>query len=112
MKKRHNDEKQIIEYVVNPNKTDEGIFVTYGFTPDGPEKAAKAFELSNSYAVNGGSITAYHIIHSFTEGEVPTDMAHSIGLEFCEKLLHGDYQFVLATHDNTDHIHNHIVPVQ
>lgn len=109
MKKRHNNVKQIIEYVVNPNKTDEGIFVTYGFTPDVPEKAAKAFELSNSYAVNGGSITAYHIIQSFNEGEVTTAMAHSIGLEFCEKLLHGDYQFVLATHNNTDHIHNHIV---
>ena len=94
---------------MNPDKTDDGIFVTYGFTPDGSEKAVKAFELSNSYAVNGGSITAYHIIQSFNEGEVTTDMAHSIGLEFCEKLLHGDYQFVLATHDNTDHIHNHIV---
>lgn len=101
--------KQIIEYVVNPDKTDEGLFVTYGYTSDGAEAAAKAFEETASHALNGGSITAYHIIQSFDENEVTAEQAHTLGLELCEKLLHGDYQFVLATHDNTDHIHNHIV---
>lgn len=49
--KKHNDVKQIIEYVVNPDKTDEGIFVTYGFMHNGTEDASKAFELSNSYTI-------------------------------------------------------------
>ena len=52
---------------------------------------------------------AHHLIQSFFPEEVSFEEAHQVGIELCEKILEGKYEYVLATHINKDHIHNHII---
>lgn len=56
-----------------------------------------------------GSVLARHLIQSFLPGEVDPIKAHEIGMELCKKILKEDYEFVLATHIDRRHIHNHII---
>ncbi|BFT65515.1 hypothetical protein GAI15033_00910 [Parvimonas parva] len=60
---------------------------------------------SNSKA----TVLARHLIKSFAPGEVNPIKAHKIGMELCKKILKEDYEFVLATHIDRGHIHNHII---
>lgn len=52
---------------------------------------------------------AQHMVQSFALGEVSPEEAHRIGRELCDKFLKGNYQYVIATHVDRDHIHNHII---
>ncbi len=54
-------------------------------------------------------IQGYHIIHSFSPGEVTPEQAHSLSVEFAERLLQGRFEAVVATHIDHEHIHTHIV---
>ena len=54
-------------------------------------------------------VQGYHLVQSFAEGELTPELAHRIGLELAERLLHGRYPAVVATHLNTHCLHNHIV---
>ena len=54
-------------------------------------------------------VQGYHLVQSFAEGELTPELAHRIGLELAERLLHGQYPAVVATHLNTHCLHNHIV---
>ncbi len=60
---------------------------------------------SNSKA----TVLARYLIKSFAPGEVNPIKAHEIGMELCKKILKEDYEFVLATHIDRGHIHNHII---
>jgi len=51
----------------------------------------------------------YHIIHSFSPGEVMPELAHRLSVEFAERLLQGRFEAVVATHIDHGHIHAHIV---
>ncbi len=53
-------------------------------------------------------ILAFHAYQSFKEGEVTADVAHEIGVKFAEEIFK-DYEVVVATHQNTNHIHNHFI---
>ena len=52
---------------------------------------------------------AYHLIQSFLPGEVDFDTAHQIGMELADKILERKYSYVVSTHIDRDHIHNHII---
>ena len=98
-----------IDYILDREKTDNGMLVsTSGCTADGA-KAAKEFESIRKMGTGKTSVLAQHLIQSFSPGEVTPEQAHQIGLELCEKLLNNSFQFVLATHIDHDHIHNHII---
>ena len=56
-----------------------------------------------------GSVLARHLIQSFLPGEATPEMAHQIGLELCKKILKDEYEFILSTHIDKGHIHNHII---
>ncbi len=58
---------------------------------------------------HGKEVLDYHIIQSFAPNEVTAEEAHRLGLALCERLLDGKYQYVIATHTDKDHIHNHII---
>lgn len=51
----------------------------------------------------------HHLIQSFVPKEVSFEEAHQVGIELCEKILGGKYEYVLAMHIDKDHIHNHII---
>jgi len=56
-----------------------------------------------------GNILARHLIQSFLPGETTPEIAHQIGLELCKNTLKGEYEFILSTHIDKGHIHNHII---
>ena len=58
---------------------------------------------------NTGSVLSYHIIQSFAPSEATAEQVHQAGLMLCDKLFQGKYQYVLTTHTDKDHIHNHII---
>ena len=58
---------------------------------------------------NTGSVLSYHIIQSFAPNEATAEQVHQAGLMLCDELFQGKYKYVLATHTDKDHIHNHII---
>ena len=54
-------------------------------------------------------IQGYHIIHSFSPGEVTPEQAHRLSVEFAERLLQGRFEAVVSTHTDHAHVHCHIV---
>ena len=52
---------------------------------------------------------AFHMIQSFKIGEVTPEQAHDIGAETMRRFLGNQYEFIVATHSNTNHVHNHII---
>ena len=56
-----------------------------------------------------GGVQGYHLVQSFAAGEVTPELAHQIAQELAERVLGGQYEYVIGTHLNTDHIHSHIV---
>lgn len=109
--------KAAIEYICNPAKTNGGIMVSSNCAaPQFPSDIAMAFgwtvELAERMRRSGGSATpilAHHIIQSFAPGEVSPNDAHDLGVELIERITGGDHDYVVATHQDRSHIHNHIM---
>ena len=96
-----------IEYICNPDKTDENIFVSsYACSP---ETAAIDFKYTLDHCRENSPNTAYHLIQAFAPGEVSFEEAHKIGQELADRLLQGKYSYVVTTHIDKGHVHNHII---
>ena len=100
-----------IAYILNPEKTDEKLLVSsYGCAS---ETAAREFEWTRKIAEQKGMnpvrIIARHVIQSFEIGEVTPGLAHEIGKQFADEILGGKYEYVLTTHIDKDHVHNHLI---
>ena len=96
-----------ISYIVNGEKTDEQILVSTHKCHQ--ETAHTQFLRTRENAGTKGTVLARHLIQSFLPGEVNPETAHRIGLELCRKILKDEYEFILSTHIDKGHIHNHIV---
>lgn len=70
-----------------------------------------AKQIKGDYSkVGGKNILAWHIIQSFSPEENITDeQVHQLGKELADKFLNGKYQYILATHTDKEHLHNHII---
>lgn len=99
--------KKAIDYICNGDKTDDEIYVTTHLCSR--ENAHKEFELTKKQFSSRTKTLAHHLIQSFVPEEVSFEEAHQVGIELCEKILEGKYEYVLATHIDKDHIHNHII---
>ena len=100
-----------IAYILNPEKTDEKLLVSsYGCAS---ETAAREFEWTRKIAEQKGMnpvrIIARHVIQSFEIGEVTPELAHEIGKQFADEILEGKYEYVLTTHIDKNHVHNHLI---
>ena len=96
-----------IEYICNPDKTDEQIYVSsYACAP---ETAAIDFKYTLDHCRENSPNKAYHLIQAFAPGEVGYEEAHHIGKELADKVLEGKYSYVVTTHIDKGHIHNHII---
>ena len=100
-----------IAYILNPEKTDEKLLVSsYGCAS---ETASREFEWTRKIAEQKGMnpvrIIARHVIQSFEIGEVTPELAHEIGKQFADEILGGKYEYVLTTHIDKDHVHNHLI---
>jgi hypothetical protein len=101
-----------IAYILNPEKTDETI-LTSSFGCATSDLAAQEFKWTRKMAEQQGAqlptVIARHIIQSFDVGEVSPDLAHEIGKQFADEWFKGRYEYVLATHIDKGHVHNHII---
>lgn len=96
-----------ISYITDDKKTKEQVLVSSQHCH--PKTAHLQFLETRQQAKTHGNVLARHLIQSFFPGEVSPKKAHEIGLELCQKIFKGQYEFVLATHVDRGHIHNHII---
>lgn len=96
-----------IAYICNPEKTDENILISsFGCSP---ETAQYDFKFALSKTRQSDENKAFHLIQSFLPGEVTFEEAHRIGNELADKLLEGKYSYVVSTHIDKGHVHNHLI---
>lgn len=104
----------IIDYVENPQKTDKGKYI-YGYMCDSRTADTEFLLYKRQYANLTGrqrskdDVIAYHLRQSFRPGEVTPEEANQIGQELVLKLTKGEHAFVVCTHTDKHHIHNHII---
>jgi len=96
-----------MDYICDATKTDEAILISS--YKCGHKTAALQFENTKEVMNSPCKNIARHLIQSFMPGEVTPTLAHEIGQELCEKHLKGKYEFVMTTHIDKGHIHNHII---
>lgn len=99
--------KAAIDYICNADKTVDEIYVSTHLCSR--ENAHKEFELTKKQYDSKTKVLAYYLIQSFAPNEVGFEEAHQVGKELCDKILEGKYEYVLATHIDKNHIHNHII---
>ena len=99
--------KKALNYIENPAKTDEKMLVS-SFACS-YETADIEFELLLSQAMQKGNNLAHHLIQSFAPGETTPEQAHEIGRQLADEVLQGKYPYVLTTHIDKGHVHNHII---
>lgn len=104
----------VIKYIINGEKTNEGTLVSnnYSNEQDAISLAeGMIFDLKQSpYAIGNNTRWALHLKHSFSPDEpVTPELAHKIGIELAEAITNGEYKYVVATHVDRHHVHNHIV---
>ena len=96
-----------IGYAANHNKTEQSCY-----------EAAFACTLESAFTDmrhtkerwhKTGGVQGYHLVQSFAAGEVTPELAHRIAQELADRVLGGQYEYVIGTHLNTGHIHSHIV---
>lgn len=101
-----------IAYIIDPKKTDDELLVS-SFGCAASDTAAKEFEWTRNLAAQRGmqipKVIARHLIQSFDIGEVSPEKAHEIGKQFADEWLKGKYEYVIATHIDKGHCHNHII---
>ena len=99
--------KAAIDYICNPDKTDGKLLVSsFGCTA---ETADIEFAWTRRHAIDKGTNLGRHLIQAFEPGEVTPEEAHRIGMELAREVLGGKYEFVLTTHTDRDHVHNHLI---
>lgn len=108
---------RVIDYIENPKKT-EGQLLISGYNVD-PYTAAIEYrmtsilgrELKGDYTKTGGANNlAYHMIQSFSPDDpISPEKAHELGKKWADDVLEGKYEYVISTHIDKGHIHNHIV---
>ncbi|MEA5058984.1 MAG: relaxase/mobilization nuclease domain-containing protein [Candidatus Pelethousia sp.] len=99
--------KKALDYIQNPAKTDGKLLVSsFGCSY---ETADIEFEMTLKQAMQKGNNIAHHLIQSFEPGKTTPELAHEIGRQLADDVLGGKYEYVLSTHTDKGHIHNHII---
>ena len=99
--------KKALDYIENPDKTDDKLFVSsYGCSY---ETADIEFQMLLDQAFKKGNNLAHHLIQAFEPGETTAEQAHEIGRQLADEVLGGKYPYVITTHIDKGHLHNHII---
>ena len=104
-------DKKALDYITNPDKTDEKLLVSsFGCSPETADlEFAMTREMAIKNGMDKGNNLAFHLIQSFKPGEVDAETAHRLGQQFADEVLKGKYEYVISTHVDKNHIHNHII---
>ena len=96
-----------LDYIENPDKTDGKMLISsFGCSY---ETADIEFGYTLSQALDKGNNLAFHLIQSFAPGEVDYEKAHEIGKQLADAVTKGQHEYVLTTHIDKGHVHNHII---
>lgn len=99
--------KKAIDYICNPAKTDGSLLVSsFGCSA---ETADIEFAWTRKHAIDKGTHLGRHLVQAFEPGETTPEQAHEIGMQLAKEVLGGKYEFVLTTHIDKGHIHNHLI---
>jgi hypothetical protein len=106
--------KDVTDYMENPLKTEDGELISSfecdARTADAEFLLSKTQYLSLTGRLQGKKdVIAYHIRQSFPPGEVTAEEANAIGYELASRFTKGRHAFIVYTHTDRAHIHNHIV---
>lgn len=104
-------DKKALDYITNPDKTDEKLLVSsFGCSPETADlEFAMTREQTKKNRMDKGDNLAFHLIQSFKPGEVDAETSHRLGQQFADEVLKGKYEYVISTHVDKNHIHNHII---
>ena len=104
-------DKKALDYITNPDKTDEKLLVSsFGCSPETADlEFSMTREMAKKNGMDKGDNLAFHLIQSFKPGEVDAENAHRLGQQFADEVLKGKYEYVISTHVDKNHIHNHII---
>ena len=101
------------DYAMNGEKTDEGKYISsYQCNPDLVDlefAQAKKEYLHKTWRQPKGDVIAYQIRQSFKPGEITPEEANEVGYETGMRFTKGKHAFIVATHVDRAHIHNHII---
>ena len=105
---------QAVDYIENPDKTDIALISGYACDPatapsDFLETKLLAQRSARKVNDKKKHYEAYHIIQSFAPGEATPELAHEIGKRLANEFLGGRFEYVIATHTDKGHLHNHIM---
>lgn len=99
--------KKALDYICNPAKTDGKLLVSsFGCAA---ETADIEFTWTRKHSIDKGINLGRHLIQAFEPGESTPEQAHEIGMQLAKEVLGGKYEFVLTTHIDKGHIHNHLI---
>jgi hypothetical protein len=99
--------KRAVDYIQNPAKTDGKMLVSsFGCSY---ETADIEFQFTLSKALEKGNNLAHHLIQSFEPGEATPEQAHEIGKRLADEITKGRHEYVLTTHIDKGHLHNHLL---
>ena len=103
----------ITDYVANPQKTDHGRLIT-GYECDSRVADAEFMLAKRQYIATTGrvrgadDVIAYHVRQSFCPGEITPEEANRLGVEFAKRFTKGKHAFIVCTHIDKAHVHNHM----
>lgn len=106
--------RDIIEYVENPDKTD-GFQLVSGYQCDSRSAdmefmfSKRLYEQKTGRVRGKDNVIAYHLRQSFVPGEITPEEANRLGRELARRFTKSRHAFVVATHIDKQHIHNHII---
>lgn len=106
--------EDIIDYVKNPEKTDHGKLITSwqcdSRTADAEFLLSKQQYIKKTGRIRGeDDVIAYHLRQSFRPGEITQEEANRLGCELARRFTKGNHAFIVCTHIDKAHIHNHII---
>ena len=104
----------IIDYTENPQKTDGGRLIT-SWQCDSRIADAEFLFTKNQYIQKTGrvrgedDVIAYHLRQSFIPGEITPEEANRLGCELAKRFTKGNHAYIVCTHIDKSHIHNHVI---
>ncbi len=102
-------EVKALTYITNPEKTENGLYISTYACARSPNQSHKDFEKIRSLGTGKNQILSHHIIQSFDGQEISPERALEIGNELCRHFLKNQYQYVLVVHTDTENLHCHII---
>ena len=104
-------DKKALDYIMNPDKTEEKLLISsFACSPESADlEFAFTRDEGKKNVMDKDNNLAFHLIQSFKPGEVDAETAYKLGKEFADEVLKGKYEYVISTHVDQNHIHNHII---